>query len=154
MSKKDISKEIVHVQCTSWPDRSAPKDASILLQLVEVVRALSVQYSKTTDHQPPGPWLVHCSAGERSRCCFSQIYKNNNLFYICSVFLGVGRTGTFIALDQLLKAVDDPSRQVIDVFNTCYLLRKERRYLVQTVTQYAYLYKCLSTYLLKKVHSE
>jgi len=129
VSKKDISKEIVHVQCTSWPDRSAPKDASILLQLVEVVRVLSFQYNKTTDHQPPGPWLVHCSAG-------------------------VGRTGTFIALDQLLKAVDDPSNQVIDVFNTCYLLRKERRYLVQTVTQYAYLYKCLSTYLLKKVHSE
>ena len=71
-----------------------------------------------------------------------------------SAFSGVGRTGTFIALDQLLKAVDDPSNQVIDVFNTCYLLRKERRYLVQTVTQYAYLYKCLSTYLLKKVHSE
>ena len=65
MSKKDISKEIVHVQCTSWPDRSAPKDASILLQLVEVVRVLSFQYNKTTDHQPPGPWLVHCSAGER-----------------------------------------------------------------------------------------
>lgn len=71
-----------------------------------------------------------------------------------SAFSGVGRTGTFIALDQLLKAVDDPSNQVIDVFNTCYLLRKERRYLVQTVTQYAYLYKCLSTYLLKKVHTE
>ena len=62
--------------------------------------------------------------------------------------------GTFIALDQLLRVADDPSKHVIDVFNTVYQLRKDRRYLVQTVCQYVYLYKCLSTYLTKKVHPE
>ena len=63
VSRKDKSREIVHVQCTSWPDRSAPKEASVLLQLLEVVRVLSCQYNKKDDHLPPGPWLVHCSAG-------------------------------------------------------------------------------------------
>ena len=52
------------VQCTAWPDRSAPESAAILLQLLEVVKVLSCQYNKKTDHQPPGPWLVHCSAGK------------------------------------------------------------------------------------------
>jgi len=64
ISKQEESREIVMVQCTAWPDRSAPESAAILLQLLEVVRVLSCQYNKKTDHQPPGPWLVHCSAGK------------------------------------------------------------------------------------------
>ena len=63
ISKQEESREIVMVQCTAWPDRSAPESAAILLQLLEVVRVLSCQYNKKTDHQPAGPWLVHCSAG-------------------------------------------------------------------------------------------
>ena len=63
VSRLDSSREIVHIQCTSWPDRMAPKEASALIQLIEVVRVLAVQYSQSTDHQPPGPWLIHCSAG-------------------------------------------------------------------------------------------
>ena len=73
ISKQDHTRSLVHVQCTSWPDRSAPKNVSVLLQLVEVVRMLSAQYNIQSDHQLSGPWLVHCSAG-------------------------VGRTGEFIYL--------------------------------------------------------
>ena len=58
---------------------------------------------------------------------------------ILSYIIGVGRTGTFIALDQLLRVVDDESREYLDVFNTVYQLRKERRYLVQTVCSLIYL---------------
>lgn len=60
VTRQETTRSIVHVQCTSWPDRSAPKEASVLLQLLKVVRALAVQYSDTN---LPGPWLVHCSAG-------------------------------------------------------------------------------------------
>ena len=38
---------------------------------------------------------------------------------------------------------DEPIHSEIDVFNVVYQLRKERRYLVQTLSQYTYLYKCL-----------
>lgn len=55
----------------------------------------------------------------------------------------VSLTGTFIALDQLIRMYDDKGRGEIDVFNVIYQLRKERRYLVQTLSQYTYLYKCL-----------
>jgi len=119
VSRNEITRSIVHVQCTSWPDRCAPKNASVLLQLIDVVRALASQYGKNDrDNPKTGPWLIHCSAG-------------------------VGRTGTFIALDQIMRMYDEPIHSEIDVFNVVYQLRKERRYLVQTLSQYTYLYKCL-----------
>jgi len=137
VSRLETSREIVHIQCTTWPDRSAPKEASMLLQLIEVVRMLSVQYTKNMEQQPPGPWLVHCSAGVGRtgaicRCIALSIDASNPSI-----------SGTFIALDQLLRMYDDPSKQEVDVFNTVYQLRKDRRYLVQTLAQYTYLYKCL-----------
>ena len=65
ISKGDSTRTLVHVQCTSWPDRSAPKNASTLLQLVEVVRMLASQYNQQSGHQmvEAAPWLIHCSAG-------------------------------------------------------------------------------------------
>lgn len=126
VSRNEITRSVIHVQCTSWPDRCAPKNASVLLQLIDVVRALASQYGKNDrDNPKTGPWLVHCSAG-------------------------VGRTGTFIALDQVMRMYDDPMQSEIDVFNAVYQLRKERRYLVQTLSQYTYLYKCLYEHAQKK----
>ncbi len=54
----DSSRDIMHVQYTAWPDRSAPDDSGALLQLVAVVRALAKKYNWSG-----APWLVHCSAG-------------------------------------------------------------------------------------------
>ena len=43
---------------------SFSKQASVLLQLIDVVRALASQYGKNDrDNPKTGPWLVHCSAG-------------------------------------------------------------------------------------------
>ena len=42
-----------------------------------------------------------------------------------------------------MRMYDEPIHSEIDVFNVVYQLRKERRYLVQTLSQYTYLYKCL-----------
>ena len=58
--------------------------------------------------------------------------------------------GTFIALDQLLRIFDHPGKSEVDVFNVVYQLRKDRRYLVQTLAQYTFLYKCLYEYATKK----
>ena len=55
--------------------------------------------------------------------------------------------GTFIATDQLMRIVDDPSAREIDVFNVIYQLRKERRYMVQSLSQYIYVYKCVREYM-------
>ena len=55
-------------------------------------------------------------------------------------------TGTFIALDQLIRILEDPEKSEIDIFNMVYQLRKDRRYLVQTLAQYTFLYRCLYEY--------
>ncbi|KAM9587562.1 receptor-type tyrosine-protein phosphatase T-like isoform 2-T2 [Morphnus guianensis] len=65
---------------------------------------------------PTGPVLVHCSAG-------------------------IGRTGTFIALDFLLKMGKAEGK--VDVFHCVQRLREQRVSMVQTKEQYAFLYEVL-----------
>ncbi|NXA06434.1 PTPRU phosphatase, partial [Sapayoa aenigma] len=65
---------------------------------------------------PAGPVLVHCSAG-------------------------IGRTGTFIALDFLLKM--GKSEYKVDVFHCVQQLREQRVSMVQTKEQYIFLYEAL-----------
>ena len=62
-------------------------------------------------HQPKkGPMLVHCSAG-------------------------VGRTGTFITVDCMLKRID--AEATLDIFNFVRQMRFRRNYMVQTVVRTA-----------------
>ncbi|GIY46718.1 receptor-type tyrosine-protein phosphatase beta [Caerostris extrusa] len=71
------------------------------------------------DHLPrykPGPIIVHCSAG-------------------------VGRTGTFIAVDRLSQQLH--SSDSINIFGTVTELRHHRINMVQTEDQYIYIHLCM-----------
>ncbi|XP_010220017.1 PREDICTED: receptor-type tyrosine-protein phosphatase T-like [Tinamus guttatus] len=72
--------------------------------------------NKTVSENPTGPVLVHCSAG-------------------------IGRTGTFIALDFLLKMAKAEGK--VDVFRCVQKLREQRVSMVQTKEQYTFLYEVL-----------
>ncbi|XP_061447597.1 receptor-type tyrosine-protein phosphatase H [Rhineura floridana] len=67
-------------------------------------------------HEGSGPALVHCSAG-------------------------VGRTGTFIALDSLLRQAQITGE--IGVFSFVQRMRMNRPLMVQTESQYVFLHQCL-----------
>ncbi|XP_063598052.1 receptor-type tyrosine-protein phosphatase delta-like isoform X2 [Penaeus indicus] len=61
---------------------------------------------------------------------------------------GVGRTGTFIGLWNLMDAANACSDSSnIDVYRTVLNMRKNRPIMVQTTDQYLYLYKCIATYI-------
>jgi len=112
---------VVHIQFTNWLDRSAPEDAGNLIQLVQLTRVMYNQFSNKQE-DTPSPLLVHCSAG-------------------------VGRTGTFICVDQIMRSIDSSRTTDVDIFHTVYQLRRDRRYMVQTRAQYEYVYKCVEAYL-------
>uniref|UniRef100_A0A8D0B9M7 protein-tyrosine-phosphatase n=1 Tax=Salvator merianae TaxID=96440 RepID=A0A8D0B9M7_SALMN len=67
-------------------------------------------------HKNSGPALIHCSAG-------------------------VGRTGTFIALDSLLRQACVQGE--IGVFSFVQRLRMNRPLMIQTESQYVFLHQCL-----------
>ncbi|CAK8674406.1 unnamed protein product [Clavelina lepadiformis] len=71
---------------------------------------------EATDDEPNQPVIVHCSAG-------------------------VGRTGTFIAMDILFDQLDQTS--VVDVPGAVTRMRERRVDMVQTVDQYVLVYKLL-----------
>ncbi|XP_039615791.1 receptor-type tyrosine-protein phosphatase beta isoform X1 [Polypterus senegalus] len=54
---------------------------------------------------------------------------------------GVGRTGTFIALDRVLQQLD--TKDTVDIYGTVFDLRLHRAHMVQTECQYAYLHQCI-----------
>lgn len=71
---------------------------------------------KTTLVADPGPVIIHCSAG-------------------------VGRTGSFIAIDSLMEQMD--TEKVVDVYGFVAQMRKQRNYMVQTEEQYRFIYDVL-----------
>lgn len=63
---------------------------------------------------------------------------------------GVGRTGTFIALDRVLQQLD--SKGTIDLYGCVFDLRLHRQHMVQTECQYSFLHQCVRDVLRARKH--
>uniref|UniRef100_A0A1I7ZCR0 Protein-tyrosine-phosphatase n=1 Tax=Steinernema glaseri TaxID=37863 RepID=A0A1I7ZCR0_9BILA len=70
------------------------------------------------ESRPCDPLLVHCSAG-------------------------VGRSGVFVAVDQLLERVEDSETLCVNVFECVHSLRAQRREMVKNEEQYEAIYRTL-----------
>uniref|UniRef100_A0A673UPQ2 protein-tyrosine-phosphatase n=1 Tax=Suricata suricatta TaxID=37032 RepID=A0A673UPQ2_SURSU len=93
--------------------------------LIQFVRTVRDYISRSPG---AGPTVVHCSAG-------------------------VGRTGTFIALDRILQQLD--FKDSVDIYGAVHDLRLHRIHMVQTECQYVYLHQCVRDVLrARKLRSE
>ncbi|KAF2793694.1 hypothetical protein K505DRAFT_37341 [Melanomma pulvis-pyrius CBS 109.77] len=109
------TKKVWHLLFGGWPDFLVPEGAD----RDALVRLIDLSRSKNADNST-NPRIVHCSAG-------------------------VGRSGTFIALDWLLQELEEGSLDdleddedpIVDVVDK---LRQQRMMMVQGETQFTFLY--------------
>uniref|UniRef100_A0A182YNU1 protein-tyrosine-phosphatase n=1 Tax=Anopheles stephensi TaxID=30069 RepID=A0A182YNU1_ANOST len=90
-------------------------------------------------------WPDHsCPASTADLIKFSKIVRAERKSYAIPLVVhcsaGVGRTGTFIALDIILQRMHQEKK--INVYDTVKRLRRQRVKMVQTLDQYTFLYQC------------
>ncbi|XP_052089968.1 tyrosine-protein phosphatase 10D-like [Mytilus californianus] len=106
------------------------KDFSANVQNDVMVDFISNVRSHVTIPESRVPMIVHCSAG-------------------------VGRTGTFIALDHMMQFIRDHDfDSSIDIFDFVVKMRECRMYMVQTEQQYIFIHDCIKDILEKKRQKE
>ncbi|KAF2760775.1 hypothetical protein EJ05DRAFT_473387 [Pseudovirgaria hyperparasitica] len=120
------TRRIMHYAFESWPDFSVP-DANAKKQLAALVN----EVRRVTAENPDSPRVVHCSAG-------------------------VGRSGTFIALDFLFRLMREErlKKSTVDekqdpIYNAVEQMRKQRVMMVQNEVQYALIYEVVREEMLR-----
>lgn len=66
--------------------------------------------------------------------------KDLFVYFVC-YSAGVGRSGTFIALDRIIQQLN--KSDLVDIFGIVWQMRKERVWMVQTEQQYICIHQCL-----------
>ncbi|TRY92489.1 hypothetical protein DNTS_028192 [Danionella cerebrum] len=110
-----------HLQYTDWPDHGCPEDFKGFLSYLEEIQ--SVRRHTNSSSEPKHthlPVLVHCSAG-------------------------VGRTGVIILSEIMIACLEH--NEMLDVPTVLNLLRQQRMMMVQTLSQYTFIYKVLIQFL-------
>ncbi|XP_062403209.1 tyrosine-protein phosphatase non-receptor type 9 isoform X2 [Sardina pilchardus] len=107
-------RQVVHFQYLSWPDYGVPTSAVTLIDFLAAVKrhqknAVITMGTQWSGHHLGPPVVVHCSAG-------------------------IGRTGTFCALDICLSQLQDVG--TLNVFQTVRRMRMQRAFSIQTPEQY------------------
>ncbi|KAA8917625.1 hypothetical protein TRICI_000226 [Trichomonascus ciferrii] len=103
--------EVYHFHFTTWIDFGSPDASASLTDFVRDVNEKNSLYNDGT-----GPLLVHCSAG-------------------------IGRTGTYLAVDAVLQNGQDQEQNPDLIFDLVSDMRKQRAGMVQRLEQYVYIHK-------------
>lgn len=110
-----------HLQYTDWPDHGCPEDFKGFLTYLEEIQSVRRHTNSISDPKNTNlPVLVHCSAG-------------------------VGRTGVVILSEIMIACLEH--NEVLAVPKYLYKLRAQRMMMVQTLSQYTFVYKVLTEYL-------
>ncbi|XP_062576949.1 receptor-type tyrosine-protein phosphatase kappa-like [Saccostrea cucullata] len=154
-----------HMKCLKyWPEEEDTfGDLVIRLESQDIyekytIRHLVVQQAKSEDKNPndvakkvtqfhfTGWPDCGVPSDVESLLCFRDLVKNGRpeadgpIIVHCSA--GIGRTGTFIALDYLLE--EGSTMESVDIINCVSKLRQQRAHSIQTKAQYIFLYDALA----------
>uniref|UniRef100_A0A665WCR2 Tyrosine-protein phosphatase non-receptor type n=1 Tax=Echeneis naucrates TaxID=173247 RepID=A0A665WCR2_ECHNA len=110
-----------HLQYTDWPDHGCPEDLKGFLTYLEEIQSVRRHTNSISDPKNTNlPVLVHCSAG-------------------------VGRTGVVILSEITIACLEH--NEPLDIPEVLRKLRTQRMMMVQTLSQYNFIYKVLIEYL-------
>lgn len=110
-----------HLQYTDWPEHGCPEDLKGFLSYLEEIQSVRRHTNSTSEPRSPNPpLLVHCSAG-------------------------VGRTGVVILSEIMVACLEH--NEVLDIPRVLDMLRRQRMMLVQTLSQYTFVYRVLIQFL-------
>uniref|UniRef100_A0A8C3JX67 Tyrosine-protein phosphatase non-receptor type 9 n=1 Tax=Calidris pygmaea TaxID=425635 RepID=A0A8C3JX67_9CHAR len=118
----EVERRLVsHFQYLSWPDYGVPSSAATLIDFLGAVKqqqrvAVSSLGPRFKGHPGGPPIVVHCSAG-------------------------IGRTGTFCALDICLSQLQDVG--TLNIYQTVLRMRTQRAFSIQTPEQYYFCYTAI-----------
>lgn len=118
-NQSEVSRDIWHLQFTSWPDFGVPQTALALLKYRECVLKKQLDAIEVTGGTMYPPIVVHCSAG-------------------------VGRSGTFVTVDICIQKLETTG--LVDVESVVRKLRGQRYSSIQTKEQYIFCYKAIIDY--------
>ncbi|XP_064643361.1 tyrosine-protein phosphatase non-receptor type 11-like [Lineus longissimus] len=111
------TRTVFHFHFTVWPDHGVPSDPGCVLNFLHEINV------KQDSMPGAGPVIVHCSAG-------------------------IGRTGTFIVIDMIINSIRQLGLDCeIDIQKTIQMVRSQRSGMVQTETQYIFVYKAVQHYI-------
>jgi protein tyrosine phosphatase len=124
---ENVKKTFIHIQMLNWPDYSFP-DEKLGYETIKYIIECIAESRKKYDKYPV---LIHCSAG-------------------------VGRTGTLIAIFNIIKCIsffkfvnyDFQVKPFFSVFNIVRKLREQRWGMVSCHEQYIFIYKFLFFWIL------
>ena len=115
---KSEERRIYHYHFKAWPDHGVPSDPGCVLNFLA-----DVTIKQESLEPPPGPIVVHCSAG-------------------------IGRTGTFIVIDMIIDQIKRQGFECeIDIQKTIQMVRSQRSGMVQTEAQYKFVYMAVQHYI-------
>ncbi len=143
--------EIRHLLFSGWPDFLIPEgeDRIALIELIRLSASLNRPSSTSTSTETNGSYSSHAAS-------FAATDQDNPRIIHCSA--GVGRSGTFIALDYLLSLLhsnqlDNVPPDQDPIADTVDSLRQQRMMMVQGESQFFFLYEVLREQMMARLAS-